>query len=190
CSSRHSASQGNSRLGRRVRRPLQRQSKIGTRTLGQEFQRRAVRISKLPGNVQAQPGPAWPRGEERLEYLRPQLGRNARAVVGKLGYYGIAHISGTAHDVDAAVLLLAVLPCVAHQVPYDLAQVAAIEQHVQLARTLDDHARGRDVLGLHDFLDQRVDEFRIIDDLRLLADAAIELQHFADDAIDALGVVA
>src|SRR6185295_3259385 len=125
CSSRHSASQGNSRLGRRVRRPLQRQSKIGARTLGQELERRTVRISKLPGDVQAQPGPARPRREERLEYLRPQLGRNARAVVGKLGYYGIAHISGTAHDVDAAVLLLAVLPCVAHQVPYDLAQVAA-----------------------------------------------------------------
>ena len=49
---------------------------------------------------------------------------------------------------------------------------------------------GGNLLGLDDLVDQRGDEFGERNDLRLLAVAAVQLQHFADDAVDALGVVA
>ncbi len=41
-----------------------------------------------------------------------------------------------------------------------------------------------------DFVDQRMHELAEVDDLGLLAVAAVQLQHFADDAVDALRVVA
>ena len=136
------------------------------------------------------PVPPGPRGEERLEDLRPQLGGYARAVVGELAYYGIAHVACARDDADAAVLLLAMLPGVAHQVPHDLVEMAAIEDDQQLARRLDGDASGRDAFRLRDFVEQRLQEVGEYDDLRLLPVAPVELQHFADDAVDALGVVA
>jgi hypothetical protein len=83
-----------------------------------------------------------------------------------------------------------VLPRVAHEVPQDLVEVAAVEDHDEVVGRDDLDAAGRDVLGLHDLLAQRAQEVGQRDRLRLLAVAAVELQHLADDAVDALAVVA
>src|SRR5207248_2134152 len=129
-------------------------------------------------------------GKKRLEDLGAQLRRNPRSVVVELAYYGIPHVAGAGDYMDAAIFLMAMLPRIAHEIPEDLVQVTAVEQHLQVLGTLHDDAAGRYVLGLHDFLDERGDEVLADDHLRLLAVATIELQHLAHDAVDALGVVA
>src|SRR5271166_1481501 len=102
--------------------------------LGQELQRRAVGVGQLTRNVEPQPRSARPRREKWLEDLPPQLGRNPRTIIVEFAYYGIPHVTGAQHDADAAVLLLAVLPRVAHEVPDDLVEVAAVEHHQQVFR--------------------------------------------------------
>ena len=72
-----------------------------------------------PGRVVKNGSKIWPRSSAG----------NAGAVVGELADYRIAHVAGARGDADAAFLLLAMLPGVAHQVPDDLVQVPAIEHH-------------------------------------------------------------
>src|SRR5205085_240807 len=145
---------------------------------------------ELPGDVQPEARASRPGGEEGLENLAAQLGGNARPVIAHLTDDGIAHVAGTTGDADAALLFLAVLPRIAHKVPHDLIQVTAIEDDLQIVGNENDHRFRGDVLGLHDLVDQRAHEFAKRDGFGLLAVATIELQHFTDDAVDALGVVA
>src|SRR5215471_21147946 len=121
----------------------------------QQLQHGPVRIRQLTRDVKPEPRAAGPRGEERLEYLPPQLRRNARSIVVQLEYYGIAHVSGARDDANAAVPLLAVLPGVAHQVPDDLVQVATVERHKQIVRDPDRDASRGNALRLDDLLDER-----------------------------------
>src|SRR5450759_2954596 len=143
---------------RRIGRALERDAKVRARTFRQQFERRAVGVSELSCDIQAEAGAARPRREEWLENLRPKLSRYARSVVRQLAYYGITHVSGTYHDADAGIFFLAMLPRIPHQIPYDLVQVPASEDHDQLRRGLNRHASGRDTLGLDDFLNQRMHE--------------------------------
>ena len=113
---------------------------------------------------------------------------NTWTVVSQLAYYGIAHVTCARDDANASQFLLAMLPGIAHQVPHNLIEMAAIENRQQLFGTHDRDASFRNALGFHDLPDQRVHEFAQRNDFRLLAVTAVELQHFPDDAVDALGV--
>ena len=128
--------------------------------------------------------------EEGLENLAAQFGGNARPVVGQFADHGVAHVAGARGDADAAFLFLAMLPGVANEVPGNLVQMSAIENDREVVGNLHQHAAGRHVFGLDDFVGQRAQEFGERDDLRLLAVAPVELQHFADDPVDPLCVVA
>src|SRR5207253_6447709 len=110
-------------LWRRIDRSFERHAEMRARPLGQKLQRGSVGVGKLARDIESQPRAAGTGGEERLEDLRPQLGGDARPVVGKLAYYGIAHVSGPHDDANAGVFLLAVLPGITHQVPHDLVHV-------------------------------------------------------------------
>ena len=101
---------------------------------GQQLERSAVRVGELAGDVEAKARSARPRREERLEDLAAKLAGDAGPVIGELADDRIAHVSGARGDPDAAFLLLAVLPRVAHQVPDDLVQVAAVEHDPDFVR--------------------------------------------------------
>src|SRR6266545_4263084 len=174
----------------RAERALHRDAEVRPRSLRQELQRGAVRIGQFARNVEPQAGAARSRGKKRLEDLPAQLRGNSLPVVVELQYYGIAHVPGARQDANAVFLLLAMLPRVAHQVPNDLIQVATIEDHQQVVGNLHDDAARRNRLGLNDLVDQRGHELDHGHDFGLLAVAAVQLQYFADDAVDALGVVA
>src|SRR6185436_1152760 len=81
-----------------------RQAKVCPGSPGQEFQRGAVRVGELAGNVQAEAGASRTRREKRLEDLGPQLRGNARAVVRQLADYRITHVARARGDANAAFL--------------------------------------------------------------------------------------
>ena len=73
----------------------------------------------------------------------------------------------------------------------DLAQVAAIEHHEQVVVDIDDDAAAGGMpsaCAISSVSERMKSPSRI--DFGLLAVAAVQLQHFADDAVDALRVVA
>src|SRR5213076_1391193 len=95
--------------------------------------------------------------------------------------HGVAHVTGARDNANTARGFLAMLPTVDHQVPDDLVQVAAIEEDHQVAGNLDHHGASRHLLGLDDFIDQRLHELTEGDHFGVLPVASIELQNFADD---------
>src|SRR5438067_10959862 len=119
------------RCGRQ--RSFQRQAEIRARRLRQQLERTAVGVGKLAGNVKTETGAAGSRGEKWLEDLSAQFRGNARTVIAELTNHRVAHVAGAREDADAAFLFLAVLPCVAQQIPGDLVHMSAIEDDQQLA---------------------------------------------------------
>ena len=68
--------------------------------------------------------------------------------------------------------------------------MSAVKNDQQVVRNLESHPARGHVLGFPDFFGQCADEFAEGNDLGLLPVATIQLQHFADNAIDAFGVAA
>src|SRR6185503_17291829 len=136
-------------------------------------------VRQLSRDIETESRAPGARGEERLEDLAAELRRDAGTVVVELADDGVAHVARARHDANAAFLLLAMLPGVAHEVPHDLVEMPAIEDGKQLVGDDDHHAALRNVLRLHDLVAQRMHELAELDHLRLLAVAAIELQHLA-----------
>src|SRR4030095_14142010 len=93
----------------RRQRALERHPEMRAGSLGQKLERGAVGVGELARDVKAEPGPAGPGGEERLEDLRPKLRGDARAVVHHFADDGVAHVARARAHAHAAFLLFAML---------------------------------------------------------------------------------
>src|SRR4029079_13860161 len=91
------------------------------------FERAAVGVGKLARDVEAKARSAGTCREKRLDNLSAVFHGHPGSVVAELADDRVAHVARAGGDSNASFALLAVLPCVANEIPGDLAQMPAIE---------------------------------------------------------------
>src|SRR5690606_11020199 len=113
------------------------------------------------GDVESETRAADGSGEERFEQLRPRLGAQPRAIVHDVQFYNTAGPLHRYPDLNAGGPAPAMSQGIAAQVPHDLVEVAAIEQHLGLRRQFDREDAGIDFLDLRELFHkpaQKIDQ--------------------------------